>query len=226
MHSPICVLRETLVVCHHANRGATLMQFSEQLHHRLAIARIEVAGRFVCEQNRRPASESARDRDTLLLATRELAGQMFCAMRHAHALQGFGHKRFAIAGARAPVGQRQFDVFENRQIADQIKALKDETDLAIPNARALCEREIRDLMAFQRITAIRRSIEQAENRKQRGLAATRRSSDGNIFALPNIEVNPRERVRFYFVGKKHFGHASEKYKWMDKVYVKEICPLS
>src|SRR5207302_11016818 len=214
MHGPICVLRETLVVCHHANRGATLMQFSEQLHHRLAIARIEVAGRFVCEQNRRPAGESARDRDTLLLATRELARQMFCAMRHAHALQGFGHKRFAIAGARAPVGQRQFDVFENRQIADQIKALKDETDLAIPNARALCEGEIRDLMAFQRITAIRRSIEQAANRKQRGLAATSRSSNDSIFVFANIEVNPRERARFYFLSQKYFSYAINTYPCM------------
>src|SRR5437588_13117450 len=47
MHCAIRVLRETLVMCDHANRGAALVQFSKQIHDRFAITRIEIAGRLV-----------------------------------------------------------------------------------------------------------------------------------------------------------------------------------
>src|ERR1700730_9447314 len=118
MHCAICVLRETLVVCDHANCGATLMQLSEQAHHRFAIARVKVSGRLVCQQNCRPAGKRARYCDTLLLAARELAWQMFCPMRHAYALQSFGHKRFAVTRAHAAIGEWQFNILKNAEIAD------------------------------------------------------------------------------------------------------------
>src|SRR5438874_13614852 len=103
MHCAVCMLRETLVVRNHANRGAALMKFAEQMHHSFAIMRIEVTGRLVREQNRRSASERAGDRNTLLLPTGELARQMFCPMRHANALQRFGHQRFAISRTGAAI---------------------------------------------------------------------------------------------------------------------------
>ena len=55
MHRAVCVLSETLVVRNHANRGAALMQFAEQMHHSFAIVRIEVTGRLVRQQDRRSA---------------------------------------------------------------------------------------------------------------------------------------------------------------------------
>src|SRR5262249_14655537 len=87
MDSAICVLSETLVVRNHANRGATLMQFAEQLHDSFAVVRIEVTGRLVGKQNRWSAGKRASNCDALLLAARELTRQVFCPMRHTHALQ-------------------------------------------------------------------------------------------------------------------------------------------
>ena len=55
MNGAVCVLRETLVVRDHANRGAALMQLAEQVHDSFAVVRIEVTGRLVGKQNRRPA---------------------------------------------------------------------------------------------------------------------------------------------------------------------------
>ena len=69
MDGAIGVLGESLVVRDHADRGAALMQFSEQAHDRFAIARVKVSSRLVCQQNRRPAGKRTRDCDTLLLAT-------------------------------------------------------------------------------------------------------------------------------------------------------------
>src|SRR5262249_36219098 len=48
VHGAICVLRETLIVGDHANRGTTLMEFAKQVHDRFAIVRIQVTGRLVC----------------------------------------------------------------------------------------------------------------------------------------------------------------------------------
>src|SRR5437867_9779859 len=118
MYCAICVLRETLVMRDHADRGAALMQFSEQTHDRFAIARVKVSSRLVRQQNRRSTGKRTRDCDTLLLAARELTWQMFCSMRHAHSLQSFGHKRFAVTGAHAAISEWQFDILKNAEIAD------------------------------------------------------------------------------------------------------------
>src|SRR4030095_4433230 len=148
MHGAIGVLREALIVRDHANRGAALVQFSEQGHHCFSVARIKVPRRLVREQNCRSASKSARDCHSLLLATRELARQMFCTMRHANALQGFGHKGFALAARHSSVGERQFDVLKNGEVADQIKTLENKTYLAIANASAVGKRKIGNFVSL------------------------------------------------------------------------------
>jgi len=51
MHCAIGVLSKTLIVRNHTNRGASLMQFAEQMHDSFAVVRIEVTGRLVREQN-------------------------------------------------------------------------------------------------------------------------------------------------------------------------------
>ena len=107
----------------------------------------------------------------------------------------------------AAIGQRQLDVFENGEITDEVEALKDETDLAIANARAFRKRKVRDFAAFERVAAIRRRVEQAEDREERRLSATGRTGDGKIFALANVEMNAGERVRLHFIGEKNFRHA-------------------
>src|SRR5262249_44410325 len=103
VYCAIRVLSETLIVRDHANRGATLMQLAEQMHDRFAVVRIEVTGRLVCEQNRWPPGQRARNCDTLLLTAGELTRQVFCPMRHAYALQRFRHQCFAVAGAGAAI---------------------------------------------------------------------------------------------------------------------------
>src|SRR5688572_12706597 len=55
------------VVRHHADRGAGLVQLLEEVHHRLAVLRVEVAGGLVGQQDRRLATDRARDGDALLL---------------------------------------------------------------------------------------------------------------------------------------------------------------
>src|SRR5205085_853061 len=147
----------------HADRRAAIVQFLKQRHDGLAVARIEVARRFVSKEDRRLARKSTRDGDTLLLTTGELAGQMLGAMAHADALQRFEHKTFALARGHAAIRQRELDILVNSEVADQVKALENESDLAVANTRAFRERQVRDFRSLERIAAARWRVVQPED---------------------------------------------------------------
>ena len=68
------VAREARVVRDHADRGAAAVQLAQQLHHRLAVLRVEVPGGLVGEQDRGLPDQRARHGHALLLAAGELAG--------------------------------------------------------------------------------------------------------------------------------------------------------
>ncbi len=72
------------------------MQLAQQLHHRLAVGRVEVAGRLVRQEDGRIARDRARDRDALLLAARELRREVLHPVRHADALEGRLHPPSAV----------------------------------------------------------------------------------------------------------------------------------
>ena len=167
MNGAIGVLREMGVVRHHADGCAAGVQLLQQIHHRFAVARIKVPGRLVREQDGRLARERARHGDALLLTTGELARQMFGAMRHADAFERAVRKGLAFARGHPAIGQRQLDILENRQVADEIETLKNETDFAISDAGAFRKREVGDFAALECVAAIGRRIEQSENREQR-----------------------------------------------------------
>ena len=58
------------VVRHHADGCAFAMQVLQQLHHRFAVARIEISGGLVSQKNGRLPSQRSGYSHTLLLASR------------------------------------------------------------------------------------------------------------------------------------------------------------
>ena len=69
------------VVRDHRRRGAELaVDALEHLEHELAGLEVERAGRLVAEQHVGPLGDRARDRDALLLAARELRGEVVDAI--------------------------------------------------------------------------------------------------------------------------------------------------
>src|SRR5205823_3042794 len=102
----------------------------------LAVARVQVSGGLVCQQDRRMSGESAGHSDALLLTSGKLRRVVANAMRHANALERFHDTLFAIDRRHSlTIGQGQLDVFINCQVADQVETLEDEADLLIANAR-------------------------------------------------------------------------------------------
>ena len=71
-------------------------------------------------------------------------------MRHADAFERFDHALAALGlGHAVAVGQRQLDVLEHGQVADQVEGLEDEADLAVADARALGRADVRDRAAVE-----------------------------------------------------------------------------
>src|SRR5262245_26724104 len=190
------------------------MEFSHQVHHRLAALRIEISSGLVGEENQRLAGHGARYGDTLLLTARQLARQMLRAMRHADAFERRLHALAAFSAAHAAVGERQLHVLEDAQVANQVEALEDEANLPISDAGALGGAEVRHLPGIQRVGALRWRVEQPEDREQRRLAAARRSRDGDVLAALNCHVDARQRVRFDFVGQKDFRDPLQLDQWL------------
>ena len=201
--------REALVVGHHADRRAAPVQLLEERHHGFAVDGVEVSRRLVGEKDERLAGDRPRDGHTLLLAARELRGEVLHPVRHADALQGLLHALLALVGGHAAVGQRQLHVLEDREVADQVEALEDESDLPIPDASALGERELLGRLAVQGVVPVGGRVEQAEDRKQRRLAASRRPGDRHVLAVGDLEVDPREGVRLDLIREENLRDAIE-----------------
>src|ERR1051325_10543533 len=67
------VARISLVVSDHADGRTTLVQLTQQLHHRLAVHAVEVPRRLVRQEDRRLPGHRTRHRHPLLLAPGQLA---------------------------------------------------------------------------------------------------------------------------------------------------------
>src|SRR5262249_36506813 len=137
----------------------------------LTAAGVEVAGRLVRGKQQGPAGDGARHGDALLLTARKLAGQMLGAMAHANALERRFDALLALGGLHAAIGERELDVLEDREIANQVEALKDEPDLAVAHARPLGRSELGNRPAVQHVLPFGRRVEEAEDREQGRLAA-------------------------------------------------------
>ena len=69
------------------------------------------------------------------------------------------HALAALGRAHPAIRQRQLDVLEHAEVANQVEALKDEPDLAVANLGALGSGEIRDRAGVEGIRAARRRID-------------------------------------------------------------------
>jgi hypothetical protein len=197
------------VVGDHADGGAGGVDVLEEIHDGIAIFGVEVSGGLISEENHGIANERACHRDALLLPTGKLRGIMLRAMRHLDAFEGVLDFFLALGGGHAAIGEREFDVFVDGEIADEIEGLKDETDFPIANAGALGELETGDGLAVEGVVPFRGRVEQAKDREEAGFATAGGTGDGEVFSLFDFEIDIVQGVGFEFVGEEDFADALE-----------------
>ena len=83
------------------------------------------------------ADQGPGHRHPLLLAAGELRRVVVEPVLHAHLLEGLADHGPARRRRRVAVDQRQLDVLEDREVADQVEALEDEPDGLVAQPGAL-----------------------------------------------------------------------------------------
>ena len=136
---------------------------------------VELAGRLVGEQQRRPVGQRARDRHPLHLAARQLRRPMVAAPRQADVLEQLACARPPVGFGRAGFRLRQLDVLPRGEHRQQEEALKHEADARQPDVAALGLGQRRRRRAL-RTRASRRSADR--HSRGCGAASTCRSRTG------------------------------------------------
>src|SRR5690242_7819718 len=85
VHAALRAQGQLRIVGDHHDGRAAAMDFFQQFHHATRHLGVEVAGRFVRQQQARRTGQGARDRDALLLATRQFGGIVLHARSQADA---------------------------------------------------------------------------------------------------------------------------------------------
>ncbi len=186
--------RDVRLVSHQQDRLPLAVERVEQHHDLLARGAVEVAGRFVGEQDTRPVHQRPGDRHPLPLASRELVGPVQHAVLEPHACQRVSGQLPALAPAHPGVDQGQLDVVQRRGPREQVERLEHEADLLVADPRELVVAQFRDPVAVEPVFAAGRAVQAADHVHEGGLPRARRAHDGDELVLPDDEIHAAERV--------------------------------
>ena len=114
----------------------SLFRLLEQLHDFLALARVQIAGRLVRQNQFRTGDDGARNTDELLLSARELARIEILFPDDVETVERVGDHRGAFLFSDVPIGKRDVEILVNGQVIEQMILLKDEADLLVPQRAA------------------------------------------------------------------------------------------
>src|SRR5215831_20183670 len=131
MDQAICHMNESRIVSDHQYRSSRLMQLAKHLHYGFSVGRVQVPGWLVGQQYSRRTDDCPGDRDSLLLASRQLSRSPPGLVTYTDPFERPGHQFFSLGRPHFAVRQGLFDVFENGEVADEIEVLKYEADVLI-----------------------------------------------------------------------------------------------
>ena len=193
---------ERRVVGHHDDGHPLLpVQLVEQLHDLVAGLFIEVAGRFVGQDESRIVRQRPRDRDALAFAARKLRRPVAEPVTEPDPL-GKLERPLAPDPPRHPaVDHRNLDVLLHRKVREQIEALKDEADLPVPDRCLLHIRKLADLDILEEVLSAGRHVEHAENIQQRRLAGAGGPDEADEFSAFDRRIDPFQDGNLQIPGK-------------------------
>lgn len=170
----------------HQRRSRLLLALEQQTGNRFRCMAIEIAGRFVGEENFRLGGHGARDSDTLLLPAGELRGIMAKPMSEAdrRKFAGGPFERLFMTGKL----QRHGDIFQCRHRRQQMKCLKDDADMTAPRSGQRVLVELSEIGTRDDDIASARAFKAREHRHQRRLSRAGCSEHSHAFSSLDIEV--------------------------------------
>src|SRR4029450_6441792 len=173
---------------------SALIQVFEERHDFIAGFRIQIASRFIRQDDGWIVYQSPRDRDPLALTARKLVRLMMQSITESHLPQ---HVRGALpTGFRidASVNQRELYIPQAVSARKKIESLKDKPDLAIANARQLIIRHARNVPSIEFVASGTRRIEAAEHVHQRRFAGATGAHDREVLVAANLQLHRARSV--------------------------------
>ena len=92
---------------------------------------VEIAGRFIGEQDCRFVHQSARDCDALLLSARKLGREVMHAITKSHHLQRIHRPLLALLSRDPRIKGRQLDILQRGCARQEVESLEHESDLPV-----------------------------------------------------------------------------------------------
>src|SRR5215831_11004190 len=130
---------------------------------------------------------------------------MVSSMRHIHLLE----RLHDFLAARFPVDvsakrQRELNVLEYGEMADQIESLKNKTDFLVSDVRSLCVIQLIQRSTAEYISTGGWRVEQREDGKQCRLSTARWTFDRKIISFLDSQIDAGKRMGFDVLGIEHF----------------------
>ena len=174
----------------------------EEIHDTGAGFGIEVSGGFIGEEDFGAGDESAGDGTALEFATGEFGGSMAEAVSESD----FGKDRgggfadfaafFQVVEQGVPDHEWSHDVFEQRELGQQVIELEDEPEDMIAKLVTCGGGEVIDAVAIEQYFADVGSIEESHDVQERAFAGTALSDDGDEFSALRSESGTSEHGHF------------------------------
>ena len=156
-------------------------------HHRRGRG-IEVAGRLVGQQQRRPVEQRAAERDALAFAPRQGAYVARLVAGQPDPRQQIGRAQAGIDKGDAGGARRHQHVLDHGEFGQQVEGLEDEAERARARQRARVATQIVEALAAQGDGAAVGAIEQAQAVQQRAFAGARSAADRHRLASGDSQI--------------------------------------
>ena len=160
------------------------------------VARVEVAGGLVGEDDVGVVDQRPGDRHALLLAAGELVGAVVEPVGEADHPGQLEGPLLVLLGdlAAALVGQRELDVLDDGVLLDQVVRLEDEADVAAPDLGELVVVELGDVAAAEEVLPLVGRSRQPSRLSMVLLPEPEVPHDGDVFALVEVDRDALEGV--------------------------------
>ena len=184
-----CPGRHGRIVGDQDHRAAGSGQVVQLLYHLLAARRIQRSGRLVGQNHPPTVDQCPRNRHPLLLAARELVGQVLQTLRQAQSREQGGRTLVPRLLAHPRIAGRHRHIVQCRGRADQVVALEDEAEHLAPQRGQRIVVQPRDRLALEQVFAAAGSVQATQDVHQRGLARARCPDDGHVLARLDPKVD-------------------------------------
>jgi hypothetical protein len=170
---------------------AALIETHQQLQDFFAVARIEIAGRFIGKDERRFFSHCPSDGNPLLFTTGELARAMREAVFQTDGCGSFKHKVLDGTVRNGSVLKRKSDIFLNGKMREEIEILKHKADALAADVGKTGVVEGGGIFSFKETGTGCGTFKTTEDSEQGGFPGTGWTHDGEEFPqrYRKIDVN-------------------------------------